>query len=157
AGCLGLSELFDVLSENGYGDLAVRVASATSPPSWGAWMAAGESTLREMWGEESRSHNHYFMGAMTHWLYEYVAGVRILAPGWAEFAVDPCARGDLTYASFHYDGPRGRLGARWEQRVHELVVTVLVPPGSRARIHLPGREPFWTDPGEWTHRVPSTT
>ena len=153
AGCLGLSELFGVLSRHGHGDLAVAIASATTEPSWGAWMRAGETTLREMWGAESRSHNHYFMGAMAHWLYESVAGVRLLGPQWSEFEVKPTARGDLEFASYHYDGPHGRLGAGWRQQDGTFELTVTVPPATRALVHLDGQDPFWVGEGEhrWSH------
>lgn len=149
AGCLGLSELFGVLTAHGQADLALTVATQTTTPSWGAWMVSGETTLREMWGDESRSHNHYFMGALTSWLYGSVAGVRLLAPGWAEFAVDPVARGDLAYASYSYDSSRGRLGAHWQRHGDVLEVTVTVPAGSRARVHLPDQDPFWVQQGQW--------
>lgn len=151
AGCLGLSELFGVITRYGHADLALTVATQTTPPSWGAWMLDGATTLREMWDQESRSHNHYFMGAMTSWLYSSVAGVRLLRPGWTEFAVDPVARGDLTYASYHYQGPQGRLGAHWQRGDATLDVVVTVPPLSRARVHLPNREPFWVEEGEWRY------
>ena len=146
-----------MLSAHGHGDLAVAIASSTTEPSWGAWMLAGESTLREMWGSAARSHNHYFMGAMASWLYQHVAGVRLLEPGWASFVVDPTARGDLTYASYHYDGPRGRLGARWEQRAQTFSLTVLVPSGTRAQVQLPSQDPFWVGEGEWTYEVDGST
>ena len=150
AGCLGLSQLFGVLSAQGHADLAVAIATQTSPPSWGAWMRAGETTLREMWGDESRSHNHYFMGAMAQWLYEDVAGVRILSPGWSEFEVAPLARAGLTHASYSHRGPRGPLGAAWRQHDDgRFELTVTVPPDTRALVRLDGREPQWLNEGEW--------
>jgi len=151
AGCLGLSQLFRVLSAYGHADLAVTVATQTTPPSWGAWMVDGESTMREMWNPESRSHNHYFMGTLAQWLYESVAGVRILAPGWSEFQVNPVARAGLSHASYSYSTPRGPLGASWRSEGDAFTLTVTVPAGTRARIHLPGREPFWVEQGEWSY------
>lgn len=155
AGCLGLSQLFRVLTAHGYADLAITVATQTTPPSWGAWMAAGESTMREMWNPESRSHNHYFMGTLAQWLYDSVAGVRILAPGWTEFEVNPLARAGLSHASYVYDSPRGPLGASWREVDGAFSVTVTVPSGTRARVHLPSQEPFWAEEGEWTYPEPA--
>ncbi|WP_114558540.1 alpha-L-rhamnosidase [Desertihabitans aurantiacus] len=153
AGCLGLSELFGVLTRHGHADLAVRVASQVTPPSWGAWMESGEQTLREMWGTESRSLNHYFMGAMARWLYDSVAGVRRLAPGWREFAVEPAVVESLTHASYFYDGPQGRLGAAWERQERTLWVEVVVPERTRVWVRLPGREPESSGPGTWHFTV----
>lgn len=153
AGCLGLSELFGVLTRTGHADLAVEVATGRVAPSWGAWMDAGETTMLEMWGPEERSHDHFFMGSMSRWLYQSVAGVRLLAPEWREFAVDPAARAGLEHASCWFSGPQGTLGASWRQTGDVFELTTLVPPGTRAQIHLPGREPFWVGPGEHEHRV----
>ncbi|WP_269449957.1 alpha-L-rhamnosidase-related protein [Auraticoccus cholistanensis] len=155
AGCLGLSELFGVLTAHGHADLALEVATQRTAPGWGAWMLAGHTTMLEMWGDESRSLDHYFMGAMAAWLYDSVAGVRLLAPGWREFAVEP-GQVPVDSAAFHYQGPHGRLGAAWRRSDDVLTVTVTVPPGSRARLHLPGREPSWLPEGEWTETAALT-
>lgn len=148
-GCLGISQLLRVLSDHGHADLAVTVATQTTPPSWGAWMAAGETTLREMWNDWSRSHDHYFMGTAAQWLYEYVAGVRMLEPGWAAFAVDPVARVGLEHASYTVQTVRGELGAAWRRNGEALQLEVTVPVGARARVHLPGEEPRWLGSGHW--------
>lgn len=149
-GCLGLSELFEVLTRYGHADLALRVATGRRAPSWGAWMEAGETTMLEMWGDHSRSRNHYFMGAMARWLYTSVAGVRMLAPRWAEFEVAPTAHAGLGHASYHYEGPRGRLGAAWQRDAGRFDLTVTVPPQTRARVQLPGQDPVSVGEGRWS-------
>lgn len=152
-GCLGLSELFGVLTRGGRPDVALAVATGTEAPSWGAWKEAGETTMLEMWGPVERSRNHYFMGAMARWLYEDVAGVRMSAPQWREFIVAPALTGSgLEHAAYHRDGPRGRLGAAWRRTGAEVEVTVTVPPGSTAHLHLPGTAPFSVSSGEWRYK-----
>lgn len=155
AGCLGLSELFGVLTRTGHAEIALAVATGRIAPSWGSWMEAGETTMLEMWGPVERSRNHYFMGAMTRWLYESVAGVRMIAAQWREFAVDPAARSDLEHASFWFTGPSGELGAAWQRDDKDFHLEVRVPAATRARIHLPGTEPFWVGPGEHRYVVAS--
>lgn len=149
AGCLGLSELFEVLTAHGHADLALEVATGRVAPSWGAWMDDGATTMLEMWGPERRSLDHFFMGAMARWLYERVAGVRMTGPRWTRFDVEPAVRGDLEHASFWFRGPRGELGAAWSQESDGLRLQVRVPPGTTATIRLRDREPFEVGPGEW--------
>lgn len=153
AGALGLSELFGVLTRASRADMALAVATGRTAPSWGAWRDAGETTLLEMWNPVSRSRNHFFMGAMTCWLYEDVAGVRMLGPQWSSFQVDPAARGDLEHAAFFLDGPRGELGASWHQYGTVLRLEVVVPPRTTARIHLPGQRSFTVGTGRWQYSV----
>lgn len=151
AGCLGISQLLRVFTEHGHADLAVSVATQTSPPSWGAWQRAGETTMLEMWRPDSRSHDHYFMGTPAQWLYESVAGVRMLEPAWAAFSVDPSARGDLEHATYRLRTVRGELAVSWRQTASALHIDVTVPVGARARIHLPDQlAPVWRGSGHWS-------
>lgn len=149
AGCLGLSELFEVLTVHGHADLALEVATGRVAPSWGAWMEAGATTMLEMWGPEQRSLDHFFMGAMARWLYERVAGVRMTGPQWSRFEVDPVARGHLQHATFWLHGPRGELGASWSQDPDGLRVLVRVPEGTTATVRLRDRDPVDVGTGEW--------
>ncbi|WP_420112991.1 family 78 glycoside hydrolase catalytic domain [Pseudactinotalea sp.] len=149
AGCLGLSELFEVLTVHGHSDLALQVATGREAPSWGAWMEAGATTMLEMWGPEQRSLDHFFMGAMSRWLYERVAGVRMAGPQWSRFEVEPAARGNLRHAAFWLRGPRGELGASWSQEPDGLRLVVRVPEGTTATVRLRDREPVDVGTGEW--------
>ena len=157
AGCLGLSELFGVLSSHGHGDLAVAVARGRRAPSWGAWEAAGETTMLEMWGPVDRSHDHYFMGAMARWLYEDVVGLRMLEPRWTTFLVDPRARAGLQHAGLRLDTVRGEIEVRWREDDRELELDLRVPPGSTALVRLPDRTETECGPGEWRWVVDRAT
>lgn len=70
-----------------------------------------------MWGSESESRIHSFMGMLARCLHQDVAGVGMLAPGWVDFSVTtflPRAR-DLEQADYHLQGPCGALGATWRR------------------------------------------
>lgn len=57
-GAVGVRHLLSVLSAAGRDDLAISVLTARTRPGWGAWFAAGESTLLESWDVDARSRNH---------------------------------------------------------------------------------------------------
>lgn len=149
AGCLGLAELFGVLSRHGHAELAMAVATGREAPSWGAWMAAGETTMVEMWGPGDRSHNHYFMGSMARWLYSDVAGVRMLRPQWRAFEVDPRVRDGLDRVAFRLRTVQGELAVRWEQLPERFDLAVSVPEGSAAIVRLPDGREIEVGPGDW--------
>lgn len=137
-GALGTSQLLRVLSRFGHADLALRIATQTTAPSWGAWAESGETTMREMWNSYSRSHDHYFMGTGAQWLYETVAGVTRTGPGWRSFTVRPLLTEHLDGARYRLETVRGFVGADWRRDSSGVSLSVEVPVGSVADVSLPG-------------------
>jgi alpha-L-rhamnosidase len=77
-GLLGQKAILNALSENGYADLAYRVASQETYPSWGWWMVNGATTLLENWDIFSKrdiSMNHIMFGEIGAWLYKGLGGI----------------------------------------------------------------------------------
>ena len=73
-GLLGSKSILNALSENGYSDLACKLATQTDFPSWGAWIQDGSNTLYEDWKvDEDRkgamSRNHIMFGEISAWFY----------------------------------------------------------------------------------------
>ncbi|MBC2593221.1 family 78 glycoside hydrolase catalytic domain [Ruficoccus amylovorans] len=83
-GNLATKYLMEVLSGEGFSDVAFRVATQTTYPGWGFMLARGATTLWERWeelqGEGMNSHNHPMMGSVGSWLYRHVAGIRFEEP-----------------------------------------------------------------------------
>ena len=137
-GFIGVGLLCPVLTEAGYADVAYRLLLNETFPSWGYSIRHGATTIWERWDgwTEERgfqtplmnSFNHYSLGSVGQWLYEYVAGIR------------PAERG-LRARAHRTDPGSARVGARGlpvrAGADHERVA-----PGRR---HLPARG---RDPGE---------
>ena len=68
-GILGAKYLFHALSDNGQHDLAYRIATQTTPPSYGDWIRRGATTLWEDWGDGA-SRNHIMFGDISAWFYQ---------------------------------------------------------------------------------------
>ncbi|MEU5565241.1 family 78 glycoside hydrolase catalytic domain [Micromonospora musae] len=136
-GCLGTSVLLPVLTAHGHADVAARVALQRTYPSWGYWVENGADTMWEMWPTSTRSRQHYFHGTVVQWLYEHVAGLRPVADGWARFVVRPDARAELSSASVAVQTVRGRACAAWRRHGGRFELTVQVPVGSTAEVHVP--------------------
>lgn len=139
-GAIGTKELLPVLSQNGYADLAYKVATNPTYPGWGYWFTElGATTMWEEWGAESRSHNHAFLGTVVDWMYEDVAGIEATAPGYSGIRVQPHAMEGLNSAEAHVDSPLGTVRSTWTRDDEEFVLDVSVPVGATAEVHVPVR------------------
>ena len=90
-GILGTSVLLPVLSEHGHHDVAHRLASQTTYPSWGHWIENGATTIPSRWPIRPGSNNHYMLGTVDEWFYSHLAGISSSpsGPDYEEFVVRP--------------------------------------------------------------------
>ncbi|MGP4013048.1 family 78 glycoside hydrolase catalytic domain [Streptomyces sp. 4N124] len=140
-GCLGTSVLLKVLCAHGRPDVAHAVATQRTYPSWGYWQANGADTMWEMWPLDSRSRDHYFLGTAAQWLYENVAGLRPGDAGYRTFSVRPDARTVVSWARTSIRTVRGEAAVSWSRLDRELRLSVRVPVGSTAEVHVPAQAP----------------
>ncbi|NGY64702.1 family 78 glycoside hydrolase catalytic domain [Lentzea sp. NEAU-D13] len=148
-GCLGASVLLKALSDNGHGAVAHAMAAERSYPSWGHWFSNGADTMWEMWDTGTRSRNHYFKGTVAQWLYEHVAGLVPGDAGYRTFTVKPNAT-TVSWARLEFESVRGRIGVAWAKVDGVLRLTVDVPVGSTAQVHVPGSGVKSVPHGRWT-------
>ena len=45
------------------------------------------ATSKEQWQDNSRSHDHAFLGTVNDWLYQRVAGIEPAAPGYTKIKI----------------------------------------------------------------------
>ena len=140
-GIIGTRYLFDVLSSNGYEELAFEVATQESYPGWGYMLSNGATTLWERWerleGSGMNSHNHIMLGSIDSWFYRYVAGLKPGEPGWKTFEAAPPNISSLDYAGASVESPYGKLSFSWLKTDGDIETTCKVPVGVRGRISLP--------------------
>ncbi len=74
-GILGAKYLLRTLSDTGHIDVAWKLATQRTSPSWGHWIDMGATTLWEEW-DGSQSRNHIMFGDISAWFIEYLAGIR---------------------------------------------------------------------------------
>jgi alpha-L-rhamnosidase len=164
-GILGAKYLLHALSENGHADLAYRVATQTTFPSWGHWIQQGATTLWENWNGEG-THNHVMFGDISAWFFNTLAGIRLdpSAPGFKRIIIKPSVLalsgvegvGDLTWVKCHYDSMYGRIVSNWRIAPSTsllrpgsgqvragggaLVMEVEIPPNTTATVFVPATE-----------------
>jgi alpha-L-rhamnosidase len=140
AGFLGMKYLLPTLSGNGRHELAFRIATQTTPPSWGDWIKRGATTLWEDWGDGS-SRNHYAFGVISAWFYQSLGGINIdpLQPAFKHSVIRPRPVGDLQWANAEHESPYGPVACRWRIDGKRLAVNVTVPPNTTADVYVPAR------------------
>ena len=149
-GFAGVGYLCPVLTEAGYTEVAYRLLGNETYPSWGYTIKNGATTIWERWdgwtqenGFQSpnmNSFNHYSLGSVGEWLYRYVAGIDLGAPGYDRIVIRPRPGGNLTHASGAYDSVRGRISSSWKIEDNRFVLETLIPPNTTAIVHVPSTD-----------------
>ena len=149
-GFASVGYLCPVLTEAGYAEVAYRLLGNETYPSWGYTIKNGATTIWERWdgwtqenGFQSpnmNSFNHYSLGSVGEWLYRYVAGIDLGAPGYGRIVIRPRPGGNLTHASGAYDSVRGRISSSWKIEDNQFVLETLIPPNTTATVHVPSTD-----------------
>ncbi|MGM9607606.1 MAG: family 78 glycoside hydrolase catalytic domain [Oscillospiraceae bacterium] len=136
-GFSSVSFLLDVLTENGYKDLAYRVLFQTKSPSWLYMVERGATTIWENWeaitpeGEvTASSYNHYAYGCVGDWIYRNIGGIRAGEPGYRHIVFAPDFGCGLDSASASYRTPFGTAACSWQKLADEYCVELEVPVGA---------------------------
>lgn len=137
-GAIGVRHLLPVLSDAGRDDLAITVLTRRTPPGWGAWFTAGESTLLESWDKDARSRNHYFLGSVAAWIQQRVGAMRVVEPGWRRFEISPVDDPRVTRARIRHRTPLGNAGVAWERGPGGWRFEVVVPEAAEASVRVAG-------------------
>jgi alpha-L-rhamnosidase len=155
-GFLATPFLLPVLADNGHLDLAYELLFQRTPPSWLAMRDQGATTIWEGWtpfdaaGQVRESLNHFSMGAVVGFLHRYVAGLRLVEPGYRRFRVEPRPGHGLTWARAHHDSPHGKVEVAWRRENDVFTVDVTVPEGTSAQLVLPDGHMEELVPGKHT-------
>lgn len=146
-GIMGLRTLFEVLTRNGHGQVALDLFHQDTFPSFGDLIVNhGATTLWEYWGEPEvdaadgpRSLSHPMMGGFDNFFYNTLAGIRPdpTHPGFAHFVLEPHPIEGIEWVKAHHDSPHGRIASDWRIEGNRFVWNVTVPPGTRATATLP--------------------
>ncbi|MFJ3669743.1 family 78 glycoside hydrolase catalytic domain [Streptomyces sp. NPDC090106] len=148
-GEISLPSAFRVLSAADRDDIVHRIATQTTSPSYGYQVLAGNTALGESWdGGPGQSQNHFMLGAIDSWFTGRVAGIGQTADsvGYRELLIDPAVEGDLTSAAGSYRTPYGLARTDWTRTSDAFRLTVDVPAGSTAEIHVPADDGHATAP-----------
>ncbi len=143
-GFIGTAYLLPELSARGATDVAYRIATQTTYPSWGYMLEKGATTIWERWntdsmGPEMNSRNHFAFGSVAQWFYETLGGLAPddRKPGFKHFKVKPEPVGDLTSAKASFRSEYGEVNCQWAREASHLKLEVRVPGNTSATLWVP--------------------
>lgn len=147
--------LMEYLTDNGFRDLAWKLMTAKTYPSYYSLMD-GDSTFSEHWSKKwpdyylgepknSRlvkgggdlSHCHPMYGSVAAWLYERVAGLDLSELYRREILVKPCFTDHLAWAKAQKKTAFGQAAVSWMRKAGNYQFQILVPTGLTAKCNFP--------------------
>jgi len=146
-GLIGTQYLFRGLTEYGNTDLAFKLASNTTYPSYGYMVENGATTIWELWNGNTadpnmNSQNHVMMlGDLITWFYENLAGIRTdkESVGFKKIFMKPSPPVDLDFVDASYKSAYGLIKSSWKKNNGILEWNISIPANTSARIFIPAR------------------
>jgi alpha-L-rhamnosidase len=133
-GAVGAKYLLPVLTAAGHHELALAVFMQPTRPGWRVWKESGSTTLSESWDEDSRSLSHYFLGSVTKWIHEDVAGVVSVGPGWSAIDIRVRPQSTVSRIEFCHRTRRGTIEVQRVDGPDASELSITVPASSTARV-----------------------
>ncbi|NGN62590.1 family 78 glycoside hydrolase catalytic domain [Streptomyces sp. A7024] len=149
---------FNILSDYGYTDIALKAITQTGPPGYVDQIAQGATSLWESW-TNSASVNHHYRSNVATWFYQSLAGIRPTEPAYAALRIRPyipavavnsrvpkspsdtdLSPATLDHVAASIDTVRGRVSSEWWRRKDgRIELAVTVPYNTDAEIWVPTR------------------
>ena len=142
-GVIGIQQLMRCLTEYGRGDLALKIASNDTYPSWGYMVRNGATTIWELWNGNTadpamNSGNHVMLlGDLILWEYEYLGGIRALEPGYSKIQFKPYPIEGLDFVNCAYNSVSGRIESNWKRSGNRFEWDIVIPANTTAEVCLP--------------------
>jgi alpha-L-rhamnosidase len=144
-GVIGTQWLMRWLTMYNRADIAFKLASNTSYPSWGYMVENGATTIWELWNGNTadpkmNSQNHVMLlGDLLIWMYEDLAGIHsdTTEVGFKKIIMKPAFKVDLSHVKASYQSPYGTIKSDWEKKDGQLTWNVSLPGNTSAIIYIP--------------------
>ncbi|WP_372772656.1 family 78 glycoside hydrolase catalytic domain [Mangrovibacterium sp.] len=146
-GVIGTQWIMRTLTQNGYADLAWKLATNTTYPSWGYMVEQGATTIWELWNGNTaapkmNSYNHVMMlGDLLIWFYEDLAGIKSSEKqvGFKQIVMKPELVDGLDFVNASYESPYGIIASNWTRTKNKFEWSISVPANTTALISIPAR------------------
>jgi alpha-L-rhamnosidase len=153
-GFSGTPNILPALSRGGKVSQAYNMFSCTEYASWLYPLRMGATTLWERWNSYEmafdrggnsgmNSFNHFALGAVGQWMYEYQLGITTDhlkgEAGYKHFILQPAAGGNYTSLKGSYNSTYGVISSSWtaDGKGNMTSLTVTVPANTTATLYLP--------------------
>ncbi|WP_409568058.1 family 78 glycoside hydrolase catalytic domain [Proteiniphilum saccharofermentans] len=163
-GVLGIQHLMRGLTEQGNVDLAYRIATNRTYPSWGYTIEKGATTIWELWNGDTadpamNSANHVMLlGDLLIWFYEDLAGIKNHPESIAykQLLMEPKFPEGLSHVKASYKSVYGEIKSEWKKENGTFQWDITIPGNSSAVIRLPKELNISAPVGEGIRNVTET-
>lgn len=144
-GVLGIQHLMRGLTEYGREDLAFRITTNETYPSWGYMIHKGATTIWELWNGDTadpamNSANHVMLlGDLLIWYYEDLAGIQCApdAVGFKKLLMAPVFPDGLDAVDASYQSVYGEIRSHWTRTNGTLRWEITLPGNTSATVRIP--------------------
>jgi len=146
-GLIGTQYLMRGLTEYDNTNLAFKLASNTTYPSYGYMAANGATTIWELWNGNTadpgmNSQNHVMMlGDLLIWYYENLAGIRTdkTNVGFKKIIMKPSLPDDLQFVNASYKSMHGLIESNWKKYDKAFEWIISIPANTSATVYIPSK------------------
>lgn len=151
-GFVGVGYLNPTLTAIGRPDVAYKLLTNDTYPSWGYSIRQGATTIWERWDGWTQdkgfqdpgmnSFNHYSLGSVGEWMFTTVGGIDLdpATPGYSKIVIHPIPGGGLTWAKASLDSPHGLIASSWSVSGRHFSLNVAVPANTSAIVYVPAKD-----------------
>lgn len=161
----------EALATTGNVQVAYALLLEKECPSWLYAVTMGATTVWERWDSllpdgsvnpgDMTSFNHYAYGAVAKFMYERVAGLQRLEPGWMKCRIAPAIGAHFMNASASHATPHGTVSFSWERApgskdTEMFSLNMSIPYGVVAEVVIPegtGKRTQEVGVGEWSFQT----
>ncbi|MFC1561172.1 glycoside hydrolase family 78 protein [Candidatus Latescibacterota bacterium] len=138
-GILGLKYVMNTLTDNNFAEIAYRMATQKTFPSYGYQIELGATTLWENWDPERGTHNHIMFGAIGELFYKALAGINTdpNAPGFKNTIIHPHPVDDLSWVDADYQSMYGTIKSSWRKENGKFTLDITIPANTTSTVFVP--------------------
>jgi hypothetical protein len=139
-GEIGYPYLLRALMSNDANDLIVAMMMQKTPPSYGAQLAAGATSLTEAWDADPHSSlDHFMLGGAEEWFYRGLGGIDFdMSREKNEWiTIHPRMAAGVKWVDCSYTSRIGTIVSKWKRGPGETTLTVVVPANASAGVWVP--------------------
>ena len=147
-GVVGIQFLMRTLTDYGRADLALKIATNDTYPSWGYMVRNGATTIWELWNGNTadpsmNSANHVMLlGDLILWEYEYLGGIRALEPGYKKIQLKPYPIEGLEFVNCSYNSVSGLIESNWKRDGNRFEWHITIPANTEAEVWIPTKKGY---------------
>jgi hypothetical protein len=138
-GEVGYPYLLRALLQAGRSDVVLAMLERKDPPSYGAQLAEGATSLTEAWTGRGSSQDHFMLGGAEEWFYRALGGIDFDMSRSKEerIILRPQMLAGVSWVKCSYRSVLGEIRSEWHREADATTVDVTIPPGATATLVLP--------------------